>query len=61
MTSQMLALEAHPELADEEVSVIFVEHRDNMKIRKIFNKVNKYARQNIITADDDVYATIARK
>lgn len=66
MTSQMLALEAHPELADEEVSVIFVEHRDNMIIRKIFNKVNKYARQtgrgqNIITADDDVYATIARK
>lgn len=66
MSSQMLALEAHPELADEEVSVIFVEHRDNMKIRKIFNKVNKYARQtgrgqNIITADDDVYATIARK
>lgn len=66
MTSQMLTLEAHPELADEEVSVIFVEHRDNMKIRKIFNKVNKYARQtgrgqNIITADDDVYATIARK
>lgn len=66
MTSQMLALEAHPELADEEVSVIFVEHCDNMKIRKIFNKVNKYARQtgrgqNIITADDDVYATIARK
>lgn len=66
MTPQMLALEAHPELADEEVSVIFVEHRDNMKIRKIFNKVNKYARQtgrgqNIITADDDVYATIARK
>ena len=66
MTSQMLALEAHPELADEEVSVIFVEHRDNMKIRKIFNKVNKYARQtgrgqNIITPDDDVYATIARK
>ncbi len=66
MTPQMLALEAHPELAEEEVSVIFVEHRDNMKIRKIFNKVNKYARQtgrgqNIITADDDVYATIARR
>jgi DNA sulfur modification protein DndB len=66
MTPQMLALEAHPELADEEVSVIFVEHRDNIKIRKIFNKVNKYARQtgrgqNIITADDDVYATIARR
>jgi DNA sulfur modification protein DndB len=37
-----------------------------LKVRKIFNKVNKYARQtgrgqNIITADDDVYATIARR
>ncbi len=66
MTPQMLALEPHPELADEEIGVIFVEHTDNLKIRKIFNKVNKYARQtgrgqNIITSDDDVFATIARK
>lgn len=66
MTPQMLALQPHPELADEEISVILVEHRDNLIIRKIFNKVNKYARQtgrgqNIITADDDVYAIIARK
>ena len=66
MTPQMLALQPHPELAEEEVSVILVEHRDNLKIRKIFNKVNKYARQtgrgqNIITADDDVYASIARR
>ena len=66
MSPQMLALEPHPELAGEEISVIFVEHRDNLNIRKIFNKVNKYARQtgrgqNIITADDDVYAIIARR
>lgn len=66
MTPQMNALQPHPELANEEVSVILVEHEDNLKIRKIFNKVNKYARQtgrgqNIITADDDVYATIARR
>lgn len=66
MTPQMLALEPHPELADEEVSVIFVKHENNLKIRKIFNKVNKYARQtgrgqNIITADDDVFASIARR
>lgn len=66
MSPQMLALEPHPELAGEEISVIFVEHRDNLKIRKIFNKVNKYARQtgrgqNIITADDDIYAIIARR
>ncbi len=66
MTPQMMALEPHPELAEEEVSVIFVKHENNLKIRKIFNKVNKYARQtgrgqNIITADDDVFASIARK
>mgnify|MGYP004494423991 CR=1 FL=1 len=66
MTPQMQALEPHPELGEEEISVIFVEHRDNLKIRKIFNKVNKYARQtgrgqNIITSDDDVFANIARR
>ena len=60
------SLEPHPEFADEEVSIILVEHKDNQKIRKIFNKVNKYARQtsrgdNIITSDDDIYAVIARK
>ncbi len=59
-------LEPHPELANEEITVIFVEHRDNQKIRKIFNKVNKYAKQtsrsdNIITSDDDIYAVISRK
>lgn len=66
MTPQMMALQPHPELANEEVSVILVVNEDIPKIRKIFNKVNKYARQtgrgqNIITADDDVYATIARR
>lgn len=66
MTPQMLALQPHPELADEEISVIFVKGDDIHKIRKIFNKVNKYARQtgrgqNIITADDDVFAIIARR
>ena len=60
------SLEPHPELAGEEISVILVEHRDNLKIRKIFNKVNKYAKQtsrsdNIITSDDDIFAVISRK
>lgn len=64
--STIKSLEPHPELADEEVSIILVEHKDNQKIRKIFNKVNKYARQtsrgdNIITSDDDIYAVISRK
>lgn len=67
MTPQMLALTPHLELAEEEISVIFVNcGEDRAKTRKIFNKVNKYARQtgrgqNIITADDDVYAVIARR
>ena len=66
MTQQMTALTPHPELAGEEISVIFVEHRDNLKIRKIFNKINKYARQtgrgdNIVTSDDDIFAIISRR
>lgn len=66
MTPQMMALQPHPEIGEEEISVIFVKGEDNLKIRKIFNKVNKYARQtgrgqNIITSDDDVYARIARR
>jgi len=56
----------HPELANEEISVIFVEHTDTQKIRKIFNKINKYAKQtsrgdNIITSDDDIFAVISRQ
>lgn len=59
-------LEPHPELGNEEISVIFVEHTDTKKIRKIFNKINKYAKQtsrsdNIITSDDDPFAVISRR
>lgn len=56
----------HPELAKEEVSVIFIKHETDEKIRKLFNKINKYAKQtsrsdNIIISEDDVYAVIARR
>ena len=66
MTAAMNKLMPHPELANEEISVIFVEHTDTQKIRKIFNKINKYAKQtsrgdNIITSDDDIFAVISRK
>lgn len=66
MTAAMNRLVPHPDLANEEISVIFVEHTDTQKIRKIFNKINKYAKQtsrgdNIITSDDDVFAVISRK
>ena len=66
MTAAINKLEPHPELAKEEISVIFVKHTDTQKIRKIFNKINKYAKQtsrgdNIITSDDDIFAVIARR
>jgi DNA sulfur modification protein DndB len=66
MTAAVNRLQPHPELANEEISVIFVEHTDTQKIRKIFNKINKYAKQtsrgdNIITSDDDVFAVISRR
>lgn len=59
-------LKPHPELSSQDISVIFVKHEDNVKIRKIFNKVNKYAKQtsrsdNIITSDDNINAIISRK
>lgn len=62
----MNKLVPHPELAKDELCVILVKHTDNAKIRKIFNKINKYAKQtsrsdNIITSDDDTFAVIARR
>lgn len=62
----MSKLQPHPELANEELSIILVEHTETAKIRKIFNKINKYAKQtsrsdNIITSDDDTFAVIARR
>ena len=59
-------LTPHPDLAKDEVCVILVRHTDTAKIRKIFNKINKYAKQtsrsdNIITSDDDTFAVIARR
>ena len=59
-------LQPHPELANEELSIILVEYTDTAKIRKIFNKINKYAKQtsrsdNIITSDDDTFAVIVRR
>ena len=62
----MNSLKPHPELARDELCVILVKHTDNAKIRKIFNKINKYAKQtsrsdNIITSDDDTFAVIARR
>lgn len=60
-------IEPAPDLSKDLVSVIFIKHEDdNQKIRKIFNKVNRYAKQtgrgdNIITSEDDPIAIIARR
>ena len=53
------------DLADEEVTVILVPY-DGSKARKIFTKVNKYAKptttgQNLVTDDDDIVAVLSRK
>jgi DNA sulfur modification protein DndB len=53
------------EVASDLCTVILVKH-DPKKARKIFNKVNRYAKatskaDNLITADDDIVAVITRE
>jgi DNA sulfur modification protein DndB len=55
-----------PGIANDDVSVIFIEHENIQKTRRIFNKVNRYARptsraDNLILSEDDGYAIISRK
>ena len=58
-------LEAKTEIAEDDCTVILIKH-DPQKSRKIFNKVNRYAKktskaENLITADDDIIAVIVRE
>ena len=53
------------EIPNDEISVIFIQHESNEKTRRIFNKVNKYAKStsrgdNIITSEDDAHAILCR-
>lgn len=53
------------DVAGDDVTVILIKH-DEKKARKIFNKVNRYAKptskaENLITADDDIVAVITRE
>lgn len=53
-------------LPNDDVSVIFIENESIQKTRRIFNKVNRYARStsradNLILSEDDGYAIISRK
>lgn len=54
------------DVPNDEISVIFINHESSEKTRRIFNKVNRYAKttsrgDNIITSEDDGYAIIARR
>ncbi|HFJ9453609.1 DGQHR domain-containing protein [Bacillus cereus] len=54
------------EVPNDEISVIFINHEDVTKTRRIFNKLNRYAKStnrgdNIITSEDDICAIIARQ
>jgi DNA sulfur modification protein DndB len=52
-------------IADDELCVVFIHHETFEKTRRIFNKVNRYAKptspsDNIITSEDDGCAIVAR-
>lgn len=58
--------EYREEIPNDDVCVIFIHHEGNEKTRRIFNKVNRYAKptsrgDNIITSEDDRSAIIARR
>ncbi len=53
------------DLANDDVLLMIIKHDGTSKGRKIFNKVNRYAKatttaENLITADDDIIAIISR-
>jgi DNA sulfur modification protein DndB len=53
-------------VGDDEVCVLFIEHEDAQKTRRIFNKVNRNAKptgrsDNIVTSEDDGFAIITRR
>ena len=55
----------HLDIGNDVCTVILVKH-DDQKARKIFNKINRYAKStsksdNLITADDDIVAVISRE
>jgi DNA sulfur modification protein DndB len=64
-SGEELGAEQH-KVGDDDVTVIFVENVDARKTRRIFNKVNRYAKppskaDNILISEDDGYALISRR
>jgi len=54
----------NPQIADDDITLILVRH-DRKRARKIFNKVNRYAKavskaDNLIISEDDYIAIVAR-
>ena len=54
------------DIVNDEVCVVLIEHETDMKTRRIFNTVNRYAKvtsrgDNIITSEDDGCAIVARR
>ena len=61
---EISGLASSTDLANDDVLLILVKH-DTVRARKIFNKVNRYAKatskaENLITADDDIIAVLSR-
>lgn len=53
-------------IANDDVSVIFINHESNEKTRRIFNKLNRQAKSlsrgdNLIMSEDDGYAIVTRR
>ncbi len=53
------------EVPNDDVCVLFIKHEGDEKTRRIFNKVNRYAKptskgDNLITSEDDGYAILTR-
>ncbi len=58
--------ERNLEVSKDDVALLLIPYSPAQRARKIFNKVNKYAKptskgDNIITSEDDAYAIIARR
>jgi len=54
------------QIPSDEISVIFIKHETDEKTRRIFNKVNRYAKatsrgDNILTSEDDGFAIVTRR
>lgn len=54
------------DVSEDEVCVIFITFESDVKTRRIFNTVNRYAKatsrgDNIITSEDDGYAIVSRR